>query len=564
MSFSVATAALVVDELMRCGMRDAVLAPGSRSAPIAYALAAAEQAGSIRLHVRIDERSAAFLALGLAKRSGRPVAVTCTSGTATANFHPAVLEAAESGIPLVVLTADRPPELRGVGANQTVDQAALYGPAVRAYQELGDGGGQTGAYVRSTVDRLVDAATGALTGNPGPAQLNLPLRAPLVPSDVAEPLPVGRDGGLPWTTVAPRPQTPGPLSAEGGRTLVVVGDAPAELGGRARRWAEAAGWPMIAEPSSGARGGPMAVPAASLLLAVSGFVDALLPERVLVVGRPTLARSVSALLQRDDVDIEIRSASSRWPDAGRRASRVELGLPAPPETRRTPSAWTRRWLDAGAAAAEARDHVLATAARNGTALPGPCVAREVAAAAAGGLLVAGSSLPIRDLDVAVDDLNELPVLANRGVAGIDGTVSTAVGVALAAGGSPAYALLGDLTFLHDANGLVLGPDEPRADLCLVVVDNDGGGIFSTLEHGSGSRRTFDRIFGTPHGVDLGALCAASSTPYAKAGTLAALREALEPREGLRVVHVPIGRHSLPDDGARLSAAVTAAVTPLLK
>jgi 2-succinyl-5-enolpyruvyl-6-hydroxy-3-cyclohexene-1-carboxylate synthase len=163
----------------------------------------------------------------------------------------------------------------------------------------------------------------------------------------------------------------------------------------------------------------------------------------------------------------------------------------------------------------------------------------------------------------VDDLSGLPVLANRGVAGIDGTVSTAVGVALAGGGTPTYALLGDLTFLHDANGLVLGPEEPRANLCVVVVDNDGGGIFSTLEQGSGSRRTFERIFGTPHGVDLGALCAASSTPYEKAGTLAALREALEPRDGLRVVHVPISRHSLLDDGTRLSAAVAESVTPLL-
>ena len=181
----------------------------------------------------------------------------------------------------------------------------------------------------------------------------------------------------------------------------------------------------------------------------------------------------------------------------------------------------------------------------------------------------GSSLPVRDLDAAVDDLEGVEVRANRGVAGIDGTVSTAVGLTLAAPPGPAYALLGDLTFLHDANGLVLGPDEPRPDLCLVVVDNDGGGVFATLEQGAGERRTFERVFGTPHGVDFAALCAATATPYVRAETVDALREALQPAlgsqaGGLRVVHVPVSRTSLLDDGARLREAVAAAVRPLVE
>src|SRR4051794_29113750 len=200
---SVEVAALLVDELVRCGMRDVVLAPGSRSAPLAYALAAADDARRLRLHVRIDERSAAFLALGLAKGSKRPVAVCCTSGTATANFHPAVLEASETGMPLVVLTADRPPELRGVQANQTVNQTALYGAAMRAFVEVGEvPDAQRNAYVRSTVDRFVAAATGSLAGNPGPVQVNLPFREPLVPgADQPEASP-GRPGGEPWTAAA--------------------------------------------------------------------------------------------------------------------------------------------------------------------------------------------------------------------------------------------------------------------------------------------------------------------------------------------------------------------------
>jgi 2-succinyl-5-enolpyruvyl-6-hydroxy-3-cyclohexene-1-carboxylate synthase len=561
----VIVAGLVVDELARCGMHDAVLAPGSRNSPLAVALAQADRSGRVRLHVRVDERSAGFLAVGLAKGSGRPVAVCCTSGTATANLHPAVLEASESGIPLVVLTADRPPELRGVGANQTVDQARLYGPAVRAYTELGDvignviGGGVPApdAYVRSTVDRLVAAAAGTLTADPGPVQLNLPLREPLMPAPDQPPVGTGRPGGVPWTAVTAGSAEAAPLARGPERTLLVVGDAPPALGARARAWAEAAGWPLVAEPSSGARGGPMAVPAASLLLGVPGVVEALRPERVLVVGRPTLTRSVLALLRRPDVDVEVRSASPRWPDPGRQACLVAIGLPPPPlGDERAPSAWAKRWLAAGRAGAAARD---AVPSADGP-LTGASVAREVAAVA--GVLVVGSSLPVRDLDTTVDDLDGVAVFANRGVAGIDGTVSTALGVALATGDRAAYAMVGDLTFLHDSNGLVVGPAEPRPALCLVVVDNNGGGIFATLEQGL-STTDFERLVATPHGVDLETLCGASRTPYTKVETISGLRSALAPAAGIRVVHAPVTRHALAEDRTRLESAVTEAVRPLL-
>jgi 2-succinyl-5-enolpyruvyl-6-hydroxy-3-cyclohexene-1-carboxylate synthase len=550
-------ARLLVDELVRCGVRDAVLAPGSRNAPISYALAVAAGGQRLRLHVRIDERSAAFLALGLAKASGRPVPVCCTSGTAAANFLPAVLEGSESGIPLLVITADRPPELRGVGANQTVDQAGLYGGAVRSYQEVGQVPGRVvDAYVRTCVDRAIAAALGNLTSDPGPVHLNVPLREPLTPDPDEPPVDVQRDG--PWTTVLAGAIEPPPLDPQPERTLVVVGDAPPTWGALARATAERYGWPLVAEPSSGARAGSLAVPAGALLLARPDVVEGMLPDRVLVVGRPTLTRQVQALLRDQRVRVEVRAAGPRWVDAGRQAASVAVGLPEVAGSPAQPSEWAARWLELGRVAAKARDDVL------GDALTGPSVARAlIEALPAGAVLTVGSSLPVRDLDLAADDLTDLTVLANRGVAGIDGTVSTAVGTALASPGRPAYALIGDLTFLHDLNGLLIGPGEPCPDLCLVVVDNDGGGIFATLEQGAGEPGTFERIFGTPTGADLAAAAAVSGTSYTRVETLDGLREAVAPRSGLRVVHVPVSRDRLGAENARLRDAIAAAVAPLL-
>ena len=570
MNPSTALARVLVDELSRCGVREAVIAPGSRSAPLAFALHAADAAGRLRLHVRIDERSAGFLALGLAKASGRPAVVVTTSGTAAANLHPAVLEAAHAGVPLLALTADRPPELRGVGANQTVDQLGLFGSAAR-FVELGAPETRVGqnAYWRSAVCRAVAAG--------GPVQLNLALREPLVPAageDWPEPL-AGRAGGRPWTEVVP-PAPAGPVADDlPARTVVVLGDAPAAETAAAVALAEARGWPVVAEPSARLASGPGVLPGGDLLLR-GGFPAAHRPDRVLAVGRPTLSRAVARLLASAPLDVV--AAGPTWTDPAHHATRV---LPAVPTAPRPYAAsagpdpavlagpaghgtvaardcglgseqddgWLATWR---AAAAAARTRVDGLLDKAGLSEPGVAAA-VLDAVPAGGLLVCGSSKPVRDLFLAGPRAG-VTVLANRGVAGIDGTVSTAVGAALA-GAGPAYALLGDLTFLHDANGLVIGPGEPRPDLTIVVVNNDGGAIFGLLEQGAAEHGpAFERVFGTPHGVDLAALCAATGTPHQRVRTRAELTAALAPPAGIRVVEVRTDRR----DAVELDAAITAA------
>lgn len=527
MNPSTALATVVVDELVRGGVREAVLSPGSRNAPLSFALHEADRSGRLRLHVRIDERSAGFLALGLAKASGRPVPVVTTSGTAAVNLHPAVVEADYSRVPLVVLTADRPAELRGVGANQTIDQIKLYGRSVRYFHDLSVDDDPTVGRWRTVIDRALGHGSG------GPVHLNVAFREPLVPDGDPtwrEPLDAHPDTGRGVTT-GQRSWGYAPMSA-GSRTVVVAGD---QALADARRLAEAGGWPLLAEPSSGHRAGPNALGAYRLLL------DELGPdiERVVVAGRPTLSRTVTRLLGRADVEVVRLRDDPRTPET----------------TGAADTAWLARWTDADRTAREAIAKVLAEEPSTG-----PAVAQAVARAVpAGGLLVAGSSSAVRDLDLA-DPWEEPPlVLANRGASGIDGTVSTAVGAALAHAG-PAYALLGDLTFLHDSNGLVIGPGEPRPDLTVVVVNDDGGGLFTLLEQGAPEHAVvFERVFGTPHGVDLEALCAATSTRYVRAGSLDDLRAEL-PGDGLRVVEIRTDRRRTRDLHARLRAAVEESLT----
>ncbi|HEU0102215.1 MAG TPA: 2-succinyl-5-enolpyruvyl-6-hydroxy-3-cyclohexene-1-carboxylic-acid synthase [Mycobacteriales bacterium] len=554
MNPSTALARVLVDELVRGGVREAVLSPGSRSAPLAFALHRADAAGRLRLHVRIDERSAAFLALGIAKASGTPVPVVTTSGTATANLHPAVLEASHAAVPLLLLTADRPPELRGTGANQTVDQVHLYGAAVRMFAEVGTPEQRAGqnAYWRSLVCRALAAASGDAGSAPGPVQLNLGLREPLVPDaddTWVEPL-QGRGDG-PWTRRVPAVGG-SPTDDLPARTLVLLGDGGAAPAAAAVRLAAARGFPVVAEPSSGAGAGACVVDAGELVVASPGFLDAHRPDRVLVVGRPTLSRVLGRLVATAEVDVV--GAYGTWSDPPRRVARVLPAVPAPAGGP-VDEAWLPAWRTAGEAARGAVEAVLAAA----PGLPEPVVAQEVLAAA-GDLLVVGGSKPVRDLFLA-GPRSGVRVLANRGAAGIDGTVSTAVGAALAVPG-PAYALLGDLTFLHDANGLVLGPGEPRPDLTLVVVNNDGGAIFGLLEQGgAGHEEAFERVFGTPHGVDLAALCAATRTPHVLAATRDGLRQSLAPRRGLRVVEVRTDRASGVLLDAELRRAAQQALTP---
>jgi 2-succinyl-5-enolpyruvyl-6-hydroxy-3-cyclohexene-1-carboxylate synthase len=544
MNPSTAFATVVVDELIRSGVREAVLAPGSRSTPLALALAAADRDGRLRLHVRIDERTAGFLALGLIRGTGLPVPVVTTSGTAVANLYPAVLEASHSGLPLIVLSADRPPELRGTGANQTTDQLKVFGDAVRLFHELGTPTKQLGqvAYWRSQISRAVSTAVGARTADPGPVQLNCPLVEPLVPTDDGDwPEPLdGRSTG-PWTSVHATAAQPSAV-APGPKTVVVAGDGASQA---ARLAAEAGGWPLFAEPSSRARTGPAVISAYRLLLAATSMGDEI--ERVLVFGHPTLSRPIAKLLARPDVEVIVVAPTGLWADAGRRATAVVTGL----EVIGTDGTdWLSRWLQADQLARPAIDKVLAGG------LSGPVVAAVLGeAVGADGMLIVASSNPVRDLDLA--PVVPIRTVANRGLAGIDGTLSTAVGAALANAG-PTYALVGDLAFLHDATGLVIGPAEPRPDLRIVVLNDNGGGIFATLEQGGGDHADyFERVFGTPHNVDLAALCAATGTPYRLVATVDELREVLARTvAGIDVMEVRVDRSTHRDLQAELHKAVS--------
>ncbi len=651
MNPSTAFGRTVIDELIRCGLREAVVAPGSRSAPLAMAIFDRSQAvpaqapgggqPPLRLHVRIDERCAAYLALGLAKASGVPAVVVCTSGTAAANFHPAVIEADEACVPLIVLTADRPPELRGTGANQAIDQVKLYGSAVRWFCEAGLPEARAGmaAYWRSLACDAWAHAAGGAGGLPGPVHVNVPLAEPLVPDDDPgwpEPL-AGRSDGAAWTRFgngqqeppgsagpvfggvagAGSPGAPGPMAPPAGgaapalpgpagnfvlpdvaRGVLICGDGAPDPDGLLAA-AQDAGWPVLAEPSSGARKGEGALAAYPYLLAVPEFVAAHEPEVVVTAGRPGLSRQQMAFAAQAARHVVIAQGPGRWADAARTASLViqagpargavdspaggAAGSPAGGAAdsragraggsqaggtpggaaavapgsrrggRRRDPQWLASWLAADAAARRAADAVLEEARRGGSGqspdgLSEPGLARDLAAAMPdGGLLWAASSLPIRDLDQHMTPRGGLRVLASRGASGIDGLVSAAMGAALAhqsAGGGAAVALLGDLAFIHDHSGLVLGPDEPRPDLAIVVVNNDGGGIFSLLEQARFGG-PFDRVFGTPHGTDLAAAAAAVRVPYQRlerAGDLPGMLAArASTGAGIRLIEVRADR-----------------------
>jgi 2-succinyl-5-enolpyruvyl-6-hydroxy-3-cyclohexene-1-carboxylate synthase len=584
---STAFGAVFADELARCGLREVVVAPGSRSTPLAMAFHELERAGRVRLHVRIDERSASFTALGLAKASRRPVAVLCTSGTAAANFHPAVIEADESGVPLLVLTADRPPELRATGASQTIDQVKLYGAAVRWYAEPGVPEKLPGmaGYWRSLACQAWAHAAGAAGTFPGPVQLNLPFRDPLVPdaaamspSPTAPPPPDksdmsdlegwpdaldGRPGGEPWTRVAAPAVTAAAELPWTQRGLLVCGDGDYDataLAGLADL-AERAGWPVLAEPSSGVRRGPNALTGYQYLIGSREFMAAHRPEVIVSAGRPGLSRPQSALVglaRSGGVPVRhvvLAQGPGRWADPQRAATevaaRVRLtGAPGDPS-----GGWLAAWRRADAAAMRAADAVL----DREDALTEPAVARELLAALPeNALLWAGNSLSVRDIDLVMAPRADVRAMASRGASGIDGTASTAAGAALAHAaahpGTQAFALIGDLALLHDAAGLAIGPAEPRPDLCLVVVNNDGGGIFEALEQAAqADRGAFERVFGTPHGASVELLAAAFGLPYALAEHRGDLAKAVS-GTGLRVVEARTDRAASAALRARMRAA----------
>ncbi|UIJ36028.1 2-succinyl-5-enolpyruvyl-6-hydroxy-3-cyclohexene-1-carboxylic-acid synthase [Allobranchiibius sp. GilTou73] len=557
MNPTAAFASTLVDELVRHGIRDAVLSPGSRSAPLAYALQEADGAGRLRLHVRVDERTAAFLALGLAKTTRVPVPVVVTSGTAVANLHPAVLEASHAQVPMLILSADRPPELRGTGANQTTDQVHIFGGATRWFHDLGtpDERPGQGDLWRSVTSRAVAMSRGLPSGDAGPVHLNVPFRAPLVPTGGSEWTDSleGRPGGAPWSVTTSAAPDGGDTIAAEPRTLAVLGDLPdpAQAAGFTR-FAESAGWPLLAEPF-GTFDSPRTLPHGPLLLQATDWVRAHLPDRVLVGGRVTLDRGVAQLLRHPDVEVEVVAPGGVWADPSHAARRVHgwgaLDAGHGSVAGCADRVWADAWMSAGERLATEAGPVIDRSWPSGLA-----AARVIAhTLPEGSGLFVGSSSAARYLDLARDSrqvARDVVSVANRGLAGIDGSVSSAIGFALTRGGRPSYAVLGDLTFAHDANGLLIGRGEPRPDLTIVVLNDDGGGIFGTLEPGAGASgdslagvdASYERVFGTPTGVSIATLCAAYGVPWELVDDAYGLAARIgDPGAGIRVVEVHFDR-----------------------
>ncbi|MEZ5178991.1 MAG: 2-succinyl-5-enolpyruvyl-6-hydroxy-3-cyclohexene-1-carboxylic-acid synthase [Acidimicrobiales bacterium] len=563
--------ATLVDEWVRSGVTDAVVAPGSRSTPLALALASRPE---LRVHVHLDERAAGFVALGLGLASGRPAVVLTTSGTAAVELHPAVVEAHQAGVAMLAVTADRPPELFDVGAPQTVDQLHLFGRSVRWFAAPGPPSTEAAGSWRSLAARAVLEATEHPTG-PGPVHLDLSFREPLV--GAPGPLPEGRPDGAPWHRAGGHRVAVDRLGTarltellDADRGVIVAG-ADAGDPGAVVALAAATGWPVLADPRSGCRlDHPSVVAHADALLRHESTATALRPDVVLRLGAPPASKVVGAWLAGSRARQVAVDAHGRWFDADRTAHHVLHADPTAVVTalarlvaRPGSDPWAGRWSAAERAASAAVDEVLA-----GHPEPTePAVARRLLAALpAGSTLVASSSMPVRDLEWFGGRHPGVRVLANRGANGIDGVVSTAVGAALAARGtgSPTAVLVGDVAFLHDANAL-LGLLARDVDLAIVVVDNDGGGIFSFLPQADLlAADRFEQLFGTPHGVDLGLVAAAHGLvtiePAGAADVDTALRAAVA--GGVQVVRVRTDRAANVEVHAELHAAVAAALEAL--
>ena len=585
-----ADARSLVAALLAEGVREVVLCPGSRSAPLAEALADAADAGRLRLRVVLDERSAGFIALGVARAHAlnghsRCAAVVTTSGTAVSNLHPAVSEADAAGIPLLVISADRPHELVGTGASQTTEQTGLFVPALRLGVDLPAdlaadlGGHAADAAIAGQVRRAVAAATGTLSRDPGPAQINARFRPPLTAEGAVEDSVEGaaEDTAEDAVPLAPAPPSPpaattapaavpacapeagagrpaGSGSSAQGRGIVVAGDtAHPAVGSMARSLAEHLNWPLLAEPTSQARSGPQALSRyAELLGTPAGRAFAQQAEHLLVLGHPSLSRSITALLGREDLNVTVLTECVRWTDVSGRARRVvpmdgpdhqpddaalrsarlvaSLGLES------ADAAWTDSWRRAVADLPEpdrsSSGDALARAVWEASQAPGAPT------------LLLGSSMTVRRLDrLALPGAAAPKAVANRGLAGIDGTIATGIGLWMASG-EPVRAVMGDLAFLHDAMSLNRGVREEEADLQVIVVDDGGGAIFSHLEY---ARTTpagrFERLFTAPQRADIAALAAALGARVHVPDDVEALRGLLaEPVDGVSVVVWETTRH----------------------
>jgi 2-succinyl-5-enolpyruvyl-6-hydroxy-3-cyclohexene-1-carboxylate synthase len=518
--------AAFVDELVRCGMTDACTSPGSRCTPIVLTLA---REPGLRAHSHIDERCSGFFALGLAKASGRAVAVTCTSGTAAANLAPAVIEADEARVPLIVLTADRPPELRGVGAGQTIDQVKLYGDAVRWFVEVGnhDASPARLRWIRGLACRAFWTAHGE---RPGPVHLNWPLREPLVlDAPLPEPALGGRPRGRPWI----RRQTPPSRSSvaeiglagleDGIRGLVVAGGDAHGLAPEIPEFAARAGYPLLADPLSGARSGPAAIAHYDALLRRADRFDP--PDLVIRVGDLPTSKPLRGWLAglRSTRQIAI-DPHGTWQDPSgvvsesvRADPRIVLAAAAPAPA---PADWLERWRTADRRAADALRK------RFCGELTEPAVAWALGEwLGPEATLFVAASMPIRDVESFWPARDDGPrVLSNRGANGIDGTVSSAFGAAAASPG-PVVLLIGDVALAHDIGGL-LAAGRLGLKLTIVLLDNGGGGIFDFLPV-AGERDIFEQHVATPTGLDFSRAAGLYGFAHERPESLAGLRAALD-------------------------------------
>ena len=519
--------ATLVDEWVRGGVTYACVAPGSRSTPLALALAADPR---LKVSVHHDERSAAFVALGLGLATRRPAVVLTTSGTAAAELHAAVVEAHQAGVPLLVVTADRPAEMHDVGAPQTIDQTRLFGRAVRLDLEPGVADWRIRDTWRPLAAHAVLAANGAAGGGaaggrPGPVHLNLAFREPLL--GLVRDLPPGRPRNAPWHRSA-EVRVDGGIAIDRSKAgLVVAGAGAARHAAAIRRL----GWPVLADPRAGISGVAHADP----LLRVQSFASAHLPEIIVRVGDLPASRVVNEWIARSGATQIVIGDS--WNDPAHDAAVI-----APTFTVDTAAVssrvWLRTWLRADAAAAKA---ISAQLARS-KGITEPMVARMVLSEAPrGGHLVVASSMPVRDLEWYAPQRADITVHANRGANGIDGVVSTAIGVA--SSGVPTVALVGDIAFHHDSSALIALARRGLA-LTIVVVDNDGGGIFSFLGQADAlDTDRFEQLFGTPHGTDCAALARAHGLTTVEAQTPVALSRALARVAGTTVIVVKTDRRA---------------------
>ena len=498
MNTSTSLARVVVRQLIEAGITDAVISPGSRNAPISLAMYAASEKGLLKLHIRIDERSAAYFALGLAKASGRPVPIVCTSGTAVANYHPAVLEAHHSNVPLLVLTADRPAILRRTGANQTTEQARIFGGAVRYFADVSGG--------VFPLELPLDSL------HRGPVHLNLQFEEPLLPDEDSN--------WLNEIKVAPRVKpagkSAGTLKVNTTRGVLIIGhDRGGLTVAEVSKIASDLEWPVISEDPLSF---PEAISHAALFLASPAIRKNLVPETVVVIGRTTLSRPINALIAsaKTQIVIDPRMATV---DTYRVADQRFIAAPKV-VSKPADLDWHEQWRKLSLRTAK-----LVSEISNWSE---SALARELAVELTGAVFIA-SSRPIRDLESFATPRTGIETFANRGLAGIDGNISTALGIATAR--PSATAIIGDLAFLHDLTGLV---GNTSANLRIIAINNDGGGIFSTLPQANVAG--FETVFGTPHGLDLEKIAAGLGISAKTISSFAELKSELaKPISGISVL-----------------------------